>query len=710
MQRKVGLLVTSSLLVVLFQVGNSFGWSVPTHELLSQRAAQTSDLSAGVLKGLGFANLEVKIVGTDFEGNVKNQEIVRWIQDGAKFEDSNLGFRYRNHFHNPLHQQPWEGAGLNDVFTGDSSLLWAQSTGSKSNPNWDWSGVRSSYYNALTLPTKSEREQQFARVFAGLGHIVHLIQDVAQPAHVRNDTHFFEGIGLLNGMESWAERAERDLNVITGFAQVPLFPSLSLNTGGTPGDGIEPITEFWDTDQYLGTAGTRPGREALAVGLAEYTNANFFSEDTIASTNPGHQFPYPSVNIADYHVCQDAPPPNSLAVTRWYISRDPCPADPQQGRVDHFLAQSLLRNIFGLQPHAITAAAQLDDRVREDYARQLIPRAVGYSSGLINYFFRGQLAIEPVDQTRLRVVNLSAESLSSGTIELFYDTPQGDRMPLTTYVIASPIGPGQSTPPILFTPPTDNSNPGRYWTVFRGRLGEEDGAVIGSFGFRWVEEWDQGLTGRHPWYQTTTDPLAGVPAGSVVRTEVSGGILTQENTRPAGTTQFRPSGSFPSFQVNQSYIGVVDHTESDPTPHTHPHQDLFPLRVTPQTEFHVKVDEMSINVQPPAPNCPGNVWGNGAYQQIALFFNNGRRLEFTVPGQQFFAVDDFNPVFIPLGQEVRINVYQALQARGVAIVEPLDIMLLSIAQQFLPPCEATAEEQRQVLHVDYLRLLDVPDP
>jgi hypothetical protein len=44
------------------------------------------------------------------------------------------------------------------------------------------------------------------------------------------------------------------------------------------------------------------------------------------------------------------------------------------------------------------SALKLDDKCHEDYAQKLIPRAVGYSAGLLNYFFRGTLEITPPAQ------------------------------------------------------------------------------------------------------------------------------------------------------------------------------------------------------------------------------------------------------------------------------------------------------------------------
>jgi len=473
-------LVTLCLLGLLIHVRDAQAWSVPTHELLSERAAEGSILNSGVLTNLGFRDLDATISGTDFNGRPRTKSVRLWITGGAGFEDEGsviLGTaRFKNHFHNPL--RLWPEAGLSDILSGDSALLWAQDP--LANPDWSWQGVRQSYYQALTTAQRGDREAQFARVFSGLGHVIHLIQDMSQPGHVRNDAHPLDGAQITNGAESWAKRHQNipgDNNDVGDFARAPVFPLLSLNTGVT-GDGIEPISDLWDTDQYDGSSNTIGLAAGLTVGMAEYTNANFFSEDTINSSQVKHQFPFPSVNIQDYAVCADQAPPGSFAVRRWYISRlsaIPQGICPQQG-TDHFLAASFLPSP---QPDSISPSLQMDDRVHEDYARQLLPRAVGYSASLINYFFRGQLGVTG-SQGGLTVKNLTTETMSSGNISIYYDDPTSTRHLLSNYDLPSALNTGDQTPVIPFAIPTNNIRPGRYIVVFHGKLGEEEGAVIGK--------------------------------------------------------------------------------------------------------------------------------------------------------------------------------------------------------------------------------------
>jgi hypothetical protein len=215
---------------------------------------------------------------------------------------------------------------------------------------------------------------------------------MAVPAHVRNDAHPLDELGWVPSLEHWAKV---HVDKINGFARFPIFPTLGLNASI---NGLAPITVFWDTDQY---DGTNPSITlSTSIGLAEYTNANFFSDDTIASPFAQHQFPFPLVNLYNYYNCDDLAPAGSFATKRSYLSRTPCNTVP----FDHFLAISALEDPD--QPDPANPQLVLDNNVHEDYARQLIPRAVGYSAGLLDYFFRGQLDVTPA-QGGLNVKNMS---------------------------------------------------------------------------------------------------------------------------------------------------------------------------------------------------------------------------------------------------------------------------------------------------------------
>jgi hypothetical protein len=165
-----------------------------THKDFSEYAAENSPLSkdkGDYLKNLGFKNLDEYLMwGSD------RKKIRDWLRKGAELEDAsnilNILFKARsdNHFHNPL--KPWSKAGLTDIKTGESSLLWAQDGTYQetfTEGNWSWRKTRDYYYLALISTIDSIRQENFAKTFKGLGHQMHLIQDGAVPEHSRNNAH-----------------------------------------------------------------------------------------------------------------------------------------------------------------------------------------------------------------------------------------------------------------------------------------------------------------------------------------------------------------------------------------------------------------------------------------------------------------------------------------------------------------------------------------
>ena len=127
--------------------------------------------------------------------------------------------------------------------------------------NYSWYDVRDYYYKALTLPTKTEKDTYFAQTFRGLGQVMHLVQDASVPAHSRDDAHLFYNY------EKFAELFAKEKGIPT--------PSSSDFFTGT----INNSASLIDTNQYNG--GNPTITTGNNVGLSEYANANFFSEERI---------------------------------------------------------------------------------------------------------------------------------------------------------------------------------------------------------------------------------------------------------------------------------------------------------------------------------------------------------------------------------------------------------------------------------------------
>ncbi|MBN2018599.1 MAG: hypothetical protein JW749_00045 [Sedimentisphaerales bacterium] len=85
-----------------------------------------------------------------------------------------------------------------------------------------------------------------------------------------------------------------------------------------------------------------------------------------------------------------------------------------------------------------------DEQVFVDYANITVPRTINYATGLLNYFFRGKLDIEPncleCETVTFVIRNDSNNSgvpqtLKGGTFELFWDDRDGNRTKINDFTI-----------------------------------------------------------------------------------------------------------------------------------------------------------------------------------------------------------------------------------------------------------------------------------
>jgi hypothetical protein len=485
-----------------------------------------------------------------------SKTIVQWLQSGSLNEDE-PNCKASNHFHNPL--LPWDESFMSDDTTDIGSLIrsycgtkdWPFSD-RKSNVTWatgylapspngakegewgvhepvNWDTARTYYYAHLTgkdfegnviAESDYAREISLAWSFEALGHVLHLIQDVSVPAHVRNDftSHLtFQGISFYKP-KTWF------LQPFEYYVQV-----YGKNiTEGSPADAPEleniRLTDYWDTDQFTGS---NPST-SLSQGLAEFTNANYLSDSTIPnnSPKPEHQFTYPLIDSLGYQIVEE----DIGTEKRKYIARKNPIIPPLPGQNDTFACVSLLNKENEIADENI-ANLKLwlnDDNVNNTYASELIPRAIGYSSALLEYFFRGTIDISLPDDgiyaftddpasgftnIKLKAVNTTTnnEEMTNGTVELVvkYRLSQGDpfknytppeNYPGTTsefyYKVVPEVNGATSIPrnnavEFIFDLTGDNAIP--LWAtdvylyvVFKGKLGNENNAV--AVGFKDISE------------------------------------------------------------------------------------------------------------------------------------------------------------------------------------------------------------------------------
>jgi hypothetical protein len=471
--------------------------NVLTHKDITKNAAENSNLSSYLISSIGFKKgIETKLNG---------KTILQWVREGSSSEDEPM-CRATNHFHNPL--LSWDKSYMTDepslidvacvTWRRHSNVTWA--TGYLSPPPdgnketfvtrepfapYNLDKAREYYYKALTDNSPNYQEIYFSNTFRFLGHVIHLLQDMGVPAHTRNDfqSHLFkndQGIANLYGFFDRYQPFEKYVEIN------PWLVSVANPAGNFPSFTNTRLTYFWDTDQYTGR---NPSTET-DIGLAEFSNANYYSDYTILSNKPTseHNFPHPAINSSEHQICTDYQH-NSLE-KRKYISRKikgDCPPLSTERKADHFAVASLMNVDSSITNDNISSLRLwLDNNVHNTYGKDILPRAVGYSAGLLNYFFRGDINLkyESGANPGYVIANNSNENMS-GTFRIFYDNLYDERIELWKGTLA--LNALSKSARIDFPIPANAKEPGKYILVFRGTLGNEKDAVAGRVAGRFLE-------------------------------------------------------------------------------------------------------------------------------------------------------------------------------------------------------------------------------
>jgi len=411
----------------------------------------------------------------DFE-----QRIDAWVMRGAIREDDNdvgaysIGdrdddpwnkvFRAGRHFYDPINNRALDSDATCFTFGCKPAIEWALGrTGVLAGPGgldtrrenrFSWQDARDNYWWALTYNLTNElgmgthgeaqeiesgfRSLRFATALKSVGQVIHLLQDAAQPQHVRNDSHG-PPVGSLvtpdlpadGAFEAFTElrlfgeaQAAGYFNSLTHFDGTPLN-LLDIPRPNLRGNVAYPIPSFSKAVEFFTTqidnvpvAGRR--------GLADLSNRGFFTASTLpvnvetgkpdllatAFADP----PRPDVNGTFFQEVEISTPLyyQSTTVTkeRVLLAAVPDVLAPSWNQQSGLFAlysnnglmpllavsQAALADDFlvGAQPPGVASARYtMSYSVFEAQADAMLPRAVAYSTGLINYFFRGRLEITP---------------------------------------------------------------------------------------------------------------------------------------------------------------------------------------------------------------------------------------------------------------------------------------------------------------------------
>ncbi|MBK8481359.1 MAG: hypothetical protein IPL40_09325 [Proteobacteria bacterium] len=255
---------------------------------------------------------------------------------------------------------------------------------------------------ATRARARPAREQHLVLALLALGGVLHLLQDMGSPAHVRND--FAPGMLDRLGGSVFDRGSAFERFVARRYGRV----------------GLQAQADRAARQPTI----TRPNLRAFFSaadwqGLADLTHARFFSPGTLPRSLP-----------IGLHA--------SAATVHRALSRDLRYAAPALAPIDLGCARA--RVCYARGPEGAQLAYRvdahdrlqfwLDDRCHAATARDTLQRVLRYTLGLLAHLLRGALALEPLTSGGVAVRHLGP-ALGRGQLSWWVEDLEGNRRLLT---------------------------------------------------------------------------------------------------------------------------------------------------------------------------------------------------------------------------------------------------------------------------------------
>jgi hypothetical protein len=363
-----------------------------------------------------------KFPGSGIDGAEEPKNIFNLILYGVDYEDNNVLFgehRPLNHFYDPQ----TNGSKLTVPLTNNSSPEWVIEKTAISDQKYSYEDARIALYDAITNSDLIIRGNSFGRFFQIMGQIMHHMQDMSQPEHVRGDAHLTLK-GFIPSLPKWFdidpsnyEEYVLGLNLLALLSDQQPLPNSNKIISNSYNDNNKVMFpmphDYW---------GGPPDKSLESKGAAEFTSSNFISKDTNFSFNsPGvrahsskHPLPDPAnaiITPEDFSAVTDCALDKSLAGTMYWIGTDV--VDEYIGGDPVFNKMTSSHSVFNsdLAYYNIDTTAlpyEEDDQPSLQTSINsctfnaamgfLIPRAIAFSAGIIDYMLRGRIEISLPDE------------------------------------------------------------------------------------------------------------------------------------------------------------------------------------------------------------------------------------------------------------------------------------------------------------------------
>jgi len=390
----------------MISANNAYAYEQPTHARIISRAVTESNIvndnDTTILHDIGAIPILRYPQYSEIQALTSSRfSVLSLMADGGIDEDN--APRFVNHFYEPESGAKLDLGLIGLLFDNETSPDWAiDGKGQQGDSNYSWRSARDSFFESVTSTNTTEdiRKRKLGKAFKALGQVLHHIGDMAQPQHVRLDEHcgpawLCQPLGRHN--PSRYEEYSNSINVDLFGSYVPIM--------------APNVRDYWNNDQRM--------------GLANFTRDNFVSAGTnFGSMRYEREFGTPIENgrrevplstvLSEFEMNNNELTERCAAescVMEFISTKVKDKITGESNTNDYASTHSMFTQ--DLEANNILVAYVGDTpeypiyRTQEIYSlndinfasahKYLIPRAVGYSTGLINYFFRGKFEVMPPD-------------------------------------------------------------------------------------------------------------------------------------------------------------------------------------------------------------------------------------------------------------------------------------------------------------------------
>jgi hypothetical protein len=378
-------------------------------------------------------------------------------------------------------------------------------------------------HRAIGAATVDEREHYLTLHFLALGHVLHLLQDMGSPGHVRNDFLVEHAWADADGfsLEGAPIEVDRRATLPNGSRPIPgpnlLAAAVAAHASGVsrpraflegwippdrlaqyspviglPGDAAfagRDAADYWDVTPFDSPSGD---------GLAEFVQTHFFSQGTISNSTGALSNGYAQPAVGR---CSDADqsvelPERTRLTGEANVDESGAPLSAR------FLTSSLVPHLAACRMHQHRLASTqskpdfpwgatiMNESVQRDYIEILWPWVIRYSARFLESYFAPRLEVIPISENEFRLANRTPFALSfdGSAVEIVYDEsdPADGLQPRDAIAASCPAGaltlpaaalgeergaPSTFTCSLPTALPASPRDPGSFWVVVRGRLG-----------------------------------------------------------------------------------------------------------------------------------------------------------------------------------------------------------------------------------------------